>query len=243
MVIRKARGAGGSGGFNREEREAVAVPILRRCGHEEMIKIYGDPGKSRYYAAQELMDCGKCRNAVFTDEDNAAVQAGKRVALEGSDRQVPWAQTIRSARAAGFAVIMQGCRAIGQKLFLAKKLTAEERESGLLAVKEAIVDLMMGHCDFDPDEFGQHSGHARWWIDAKDLTNRAIIGLLVPERDVMGGMFGGGDDDHSGIFVVKATPVDEPRNAWDREEVAARAIPPAKVGLRDADLDLDDLPF
>jgi hypothetical protein len=208
-----------------------------------MIKIYGDPGKSRYYAAQELMDCGKCRNAVFIDEDNAAVQAGKRVALEGSDRQVPWAQTIRSVRAAGFAEIMQGVRAIGQKLFLAKKLTAEERESGLLAAKEAIVDLMMGNCDFDPDEFGQHSGHARWWIDAKDLTNRAILGLLVPERDVMGGMFGGGDDDHSGIFIVKPAPVDEPRDAWDREEVAARAIPPAKASHRDDDVDLDDFPF
>jgi hypothetical protein len=247
MVIRKARGAT-TDGFTRTERDAVEVPITRRCGHEETIKIYGDPTTSRYYAAQELQDCRKCKNAVFIDEDNAAVKAGKRVALEGSERQVPWAQTIRSVRAAAFAEYMSGARLIGQKLFLAKKLTAEQRESGLLAVKEAIIDLMMGNADFDPSEYGQHSGHARWWIDAKDLTARAIIALLLPERAILGGMFGGGDDDYSGVFmVVEAPPAagepSAPRDAWDREEAQARAIPPAKVAERGDDLDLDDCPF
>jgi hypothetical protein len=250
MVIRKARGATTGGGFNRSERDAVEVGIMRRCGHEETIKIFGDPGTSRYYAAQELQDCRKCKNAVFIDEDNAAVKAGKRVALEGSERQAPWAQTIRSVRAAAFAEYMAGARLIGQKLFLAKKLTAEQRESGLLAVKEAIVDLMMGDADFNPDEYGQHSGHARWWIDAKDLTARAIIALLVPERDVMGGMFGGDDDDYSGIFILAdvapaAGEPSAPRDAWDREEAQARAIPPAKAVAvaTDDQLDLDDFPF
>ena len=244
MVIRRARGAGSTGGFNQEQRELVAVPITRRCGHEETIKIYGDPGKSRYYAAQELQDCTRCRSAVFIDEDDAAVTAGKRIKLEGSERQVPWAQTIRVSRAAGFADIMAGARLIGQKLVIANKLSAADRDAGLLAAKEAIVDLMMGNCDFDPDEYGQHSGNARWWIDAKDLTNRAILALLIPERDILGGMFGGGDTDHSGIFVLHTTaPTDQPRDAWEREEVAARAIPPAKVAQRDDDLDLDDFPF
>lgn len=244
MVVRRARGAGSSGGFNQEQREAVAVPITRRCGHEETIKIYGDPGKSRYYAAQELQDCTRCRSAVFIDEDNAAVTAGKRIKLEGSERQVPWAQTIRVTRAAGFADYMAGARLIGQKLVLANKLAAADRDAGLLAAKEAITDLMMGAADFDPDEYGQHSGNARWWIDAKDLTNRAILALLIPERDIMGGMFGAGDGDYSGIFTLKApAPSADPRDAWEREEVAARAIPPAKVALRGDNLDLDDFPF
>ncbi len=247
MVIKRSLGDG----VGRVDREALPVTVMRRCGHEDVIRIYGDPSKSRYYAAQELLDCSKCRNAVWVDEDSAAVASGRRVPLEGSAKQVPWAQVIRSQRAEGFAAYMAGVRAIGQKLFIARRLDADAREAGLTAVREAIRDLMQGNLDFNPDEYGQHSGHARWWIDSKDLTPRAILGLIVPDRDVMGGLFGGGEDDHSGVFVT-VDPNPAPNTAGPplvavaeapATTRATNAIAAHAAMLRADLLDLDDAPF
>ena len=262
MIIRKARGTPGAPGeFGQQERPAVEVSITRRCGHQETIRIFGDPGTSRYYAAQELLDCRRCVNAPLVSEDNAAVKAGKRVVLEGSERQVEWAQTIRAARAAEYASYVGQVRGVAQRLVLAGKLTNADRDAGLLAVKEAITDLMLGQVDFDPDEFGMHAGHARWWIDHKDMASRAILALILDDRDILGGWFGGGDDDHSGAFILKAhrkpdtTPVPD---AWDREAdewvpdppplaLPITGRPPIKVLLpvtRATDYaDLDDSPF
>jgi len=83
--------------------------VTRECGHEEEIQIYG-PGKDREskaeYEATKL--CGTCYQAkIQADRKAESEQAAEQSkatglpALQGSDKQVAWAESVRAEYLAG----------------------------------------------------------------------------------------------------------------------------------------------
>jgi len=77
--------------------------ITMSCGHDETHQIYG-PGKDRqrkadYLASRVCSECYRTKQAAEREAANtsaaATAKAEKRPDLEGSERQVAWAESIR----------------------------------------------------------------------------------------------------------------------------------------------------
>lgn len=218
----KARVVRNTGGIGRPKAEGQPVAVTRSCGHVETINIFGDPATSTYYANQAAKACRACWGAESVAKDTAAVNAGRRIALEyKSDAQGAWAQRIRQGRAEKFGQYLRDVTELAASETRAGRLTKENAEAAIADIKAALNDLFLGAVDFDPAEFGQWSGHARWWIDARDLAEVAILALLMPDRDLMRG--NGKDVDLAGVFtrVEVIQPAKPAPTQWDIEEMDA----------------------
>jgi hypothetical protein len=232
----RARIVRNTGGIGRPKAEGAPVAITRSCGHVETISIYGDPATSTYYANQQARACRACWGAEAVAKDTAAVTAGRRIALESkSESQGAWAQRIRQGRAEKFVAYLRDVIELAATEMRAGRLQKADSEAAIADIKAALNDLFLGSVDFDPEEFGQWSGHARWWIDARELTEVAILALLMPDRDVM--RMRGKDVDLRGVFARVEIPAPAPTQ-WDVEEAAMAAKP-----AFDAGFEVDDNPF
>ena len=167
--------------------EKVDHLITHLCGHTATIQVFAgsNPDNSRWVQAQRDRDCRDCYTEKMVEADQAAVDAGKRVALDGGPKQVPWAQSVRQSRASEMRTWLESVTAVGAGAVKAGRLTQAEYEAAIQDVRGAFSDLMMG-VEFSTDDY-DHSGFAKWWIDGrKDKVEEGIIARLLPDRDVLG---------------------------------------------------------
>ena len=166
--------------------EKVDYEITHLCGHTATIQVFAgsNPDNSRWVQAQRDRDCRDCYTAKMVESDQASVDAGKRVALDGGPKQVPWAQSVRQSRASEMRTWLESVTAVGAGAIKAGRLTQAAYEAAIQDVRGAFSDLMMG-CEFSEDDY-DHSGYAKWWIDTQKDPLEGIIARLLPDRDVLG---------------------------------------------------------
>lgn len=99
--------------------------ITHRCGHEQTHQIYGSNSKGQRDRKEEWLaskDCTPCwqaeqdkaraeRQKAYAAENAAAAEANKSLpALQGSPKQIAWAETIRKTALEKMREIAQKCR-------------------------------------------------------------------------------------------------------------------------------------
>ena len=249
--------------------EKVDYEIQHLCGHTGIIQVFAgsNPENSRWVQAQRDKDCRDCYTAKMVEADQSSVDAGKRVALDGGPKQVPWAQSVRQARSAEMRTWLANVTTVGAGAVKAGRLTQAEYEAGIQDVRTAFSDLMLG-VEFSDDDY-DHSGYAKWWIDGRKDSLDSIIARLLPDRDVLGtGVFtrlsadGWTPAEDATLLPIEVEPEPEPvqRTATSlpgtapapynpharrgRAPVKVVAGPAAQQWEREvAELDLDDNPF
>lgn len=85
--------------------------ITRACGHTESVQIYGKVSeRDRLASHEERKDCAECyqakQAAARLAATNAAAESAKSAGLpvmDGSEKQVAWAETIRAKMIGGHA--------------------------------------------------------------------------------------------------------------------------------------------
>jgi len=166
--------------------EKIDYEIVFLCGHAGTIQVFAgfNPENSRWVQAQKDRDCRDCYTAKMVESDQASVDAGKRVALDGGPKQVPWAQSVRQSRASEMRTWLESVTAVGAGAVKAGRLTQAEFAAGIQDVRVAFSDLMMG-VEFSDEDY-DHSGYAKWWIDSRKDSLDGIIARLLPDRDILG---------------------------------------------------------
>jgi hypothetical protein len=214
------------------------VEVTRTCGHVEMLEVRGDPAKSAFLDNARLRVCGKCYRESQTERDAAAVAEGKRCALEGSERQIAWAQSIRQKRAVEFGNALNDATAWAKGQIEKGAFTVEFGKKRTKTVQQAIADLFTGKVtwvllDQEGQEFAARSNTARWWIDTREIEPRDMIASLLPQyrweqyRD------------WEPLFRDEA--VEE--QVDDDEPFAPEPVAPARGGRAKAQPDFDDEPW
>ena len=198
--------------------EKIDYEIVHLCGHTGIIQVFAgsNPDNSRWVQAQRDRDCRDCYTAKMVEADQASVDAGKRVALDGGPKQVPWAQSVRQSRASEMRTWLESVTAVGVGAVKAGRLTKAEFEAGIQDVRSAFSDLMLG-VEFSDEDY-DHSGYAKWWIDTrKEPLEAGIIARLLPDRDILGtGVFtrlsadGWTPADDATLLSVEVEPEPEP---------------------------------
>ena len=166
--------------------EKIDYEIVHLCGHTGIIQVFAgsNPDNSRWVQAQRDKDCRECYRAKMVESDQASVDAGKRVALDGYPQQVPWAQSVRQSRASEMRRWLESVTAVGAGAVKSGRLTQAEFEAGIQDVRVAFSDLMMG-VEFSDKDY-DHSGYSNWWIDTRKDALDTIIARLLPDRDILG---------------------------------------------------------
>lgn len=141
--------------------------ITHACGHNEVHQLYGRVRDRDYQetrlAARECSECERARWLAERAAENAAAahaaQAEGLPALQGTDRQVPWAESIRRS---GLDLARQIAHAIVEE---AEQWAArgDLAPAGVAAVRAAM-DRYVSHLE------GQV--HAGWWIDRREALAR-----------------------------------------------------------------------
>lgn len=68
--------------------------ITHKCGHIEVVNLYGsNEERERRIAYLESQECPECRKRA--EQERAMSLASELPALEGSEKQIAWAMTIR----------------------------------------------------------------------------------------------------------------------------------------------------
>ena len=132
--------------------------ILRTCGHIETANICGPtkdrPRQEQYEATKSCYDCYKAEQARKRTEQSAeaatAAEAAGLPALNGSDKQVAWAETIR-----------QECFRAAQNILAKLPTTVAQNpeQAKTLEICKGIV--------------GQTN--AGWWIDHRGLSFQTLV--------------------------------------------------------------------
>lgn len=166
---------------------STVVEVTRACGHVEQLEVRGDPARSAYLDNARMRDCGRCYREKQTAADTDAITQGKRCALEGSDRQVAWAQGIRQKRAVEFGRMLNDATAWAKvQAGRGDPLAVEVVRDRVRAVQGAISGLFLGKAswtllDQDGNEALVASYQARWWIDTRELEVRDMLATLLPQ--------------------------------------------------------------
>ena len=165
----------------------TVVEVTRACGHVEQLEVRGDPARSAYLDNARMRDCGRCYREKQTAADTDAVTQGKRCELEGSERQVAWAQGIRQKRAVEFGRMLNDATAWAKvQAGRGDPLAVEIVRDRVRAVQGAISGLFLGKAawtllDQDGNEALVASYQARWWIDTRELEVRDMLATLLPQ--------------------------------------------------------------
>lgn len=134
--------------------------VTYACGHEDEVQLYGKGSertrKLEWLATQDCPACEKAAREARNAEANAKaaaanVEAGLP-ALQGSDKQIAWAETIR----AQFIPGLQAKRA---------EIQAKATPENAATVEQA--------CSIINGIINQAS--AAWWIDRRDHANADIL--------------------------------------------------------------------
>lgn len=86
------------------------VKVRHACGHDGTAWDRGTKASADYLAEMTQQECSSClRQALF----QAAVDMARELALpdlEGSDKQVPWAITLRDGLRQGLGAVLEGAQ-------------------------------------------------------------------------------------------------------------------------------------
>lgn len=226
------------------QQRVTSVEVERACGHVEVLEVRGDPTRSTYLDNARLRDCAPCYRAKQTAADEQAVVDGKRCTLDGTEKQIAWAQGVRQRRALDFG------KALGEAVAWAK-VQAGNAKSGITIdfakqrttiVQGAIADLFKGGVTWallnqDGDEIEVSSNSARWWIDTRELAVRDLIAALTPqfawERY----------RDWEPLFRDIVSVEDDAPDAFEGMNVVPAAPVPSRKGAPKEEPLLDDEPF
>lgn len=211
------------------------VEVERTCGHVEMLEVRGDPARSAFLDNARLRMCGACYREAQSEKDRLAVAEGKRCKLEGSERQVGWAQSIRQKRAVEFGTVIHESTAWAKPMMATGAFTPEFAKARNKVVLAAIGELFMGKVtwallDQDGQEFAARSDAARWWIDTREISVRDMVASLLPQYRWEAFR------DWEPLFLDVVQPDEQ-------EDLSAYDIPAAKPSKRVPDPDFDDSPF
>lgn len=132
--------------------------VRRSCGHVEECKLFGKiEERKRRIARMETSPCKECVRASHEDENVAAATANSAAGLptlNGSDKQIAWAEQIRQRAVTAFAE--------AQSVIEAAAPDADSRQRALDTLA-TIRTRTMGTTD------------AGIWIDIRDRVNRPYI--------------------------------------------------------------------
>ena len=196
------------------QARVTQVEVERTCGHVEMLEVRGDPAQSAFLDNARLRMCGKCYRESQTERDRQAVSEGKRCELDGSQKQVAWAQSIRQKRAVEFGNALNDATAWAKGQIEKGAFTADFVKARNKVVLAAIGELFMGKVtwallDQDGQEFAAQSDSARWWIDTREMEPRDMIASLLPQYRWEGYR------DWEPLFRDEAPPEPEDVSAYD----------------------------
>lgn len=141
----------------------MKTAIEHSCGHRATVQLYGTnthgerDRKAAWLATQSCPDCAKVDRAEQRDERNqetaAQADANDWPTLNGTDRQIPWATTIRADTIAA----------------MAKRLNRHPDADIATRALAVWTDDALRHTD------------ASWWIDNRTNAVRAVTANLTPE--------------------------------------------------------------
>jgi len=135
--------------------------VTHTCGHSETVQLYG-PSKERerrltWLRSQSCLDCKRASHEGEARESRILSQMEGLPRLDGTDRQIAWAETIRRDKLTETAAMLAQLRADPQ---------AQEEPSQMLAIDAAERALR-----------AQRS--ASWWIDHRTDSGRYLIRSLL----------------------------------------------------------------
>ena len=208
----------------------ISETITRVCGHVETVQIDSARFRTRNaldarIASESKRDCRDCYRERVVAADIAAEQSGKRCQMDGTEKQMGWARSIRQKRATELRDWMTRVEEKGGVLVASGQITDESRVETLTLIRDAIIRAMKG--DFPESET------ARFWIDSRVETPIDFASIIFPERPVNGEVE---SKQH------RSLPADESSVffAWPTASlIAARAVPDKHMDLDQ----LDDTPF
>ena len=124
-----------------------------QCGHSIVEQLYGKTdGRYEHIERQKSRLCPDCYRAQQTEQAADHAEAAGLPKLTGSDKQIAWAETIRSKKLAEIAQQRADFEALG----LRKGATPENIAAGM-AQFDAVAAKVTVQAD------------ARFWIDNRDL--------------------------------------------------------------------------
>lgn len=163
------------------------VTITRSCGHDETVTVYfqNASGRERKIEWLEGFECSDCRHEREADEARAKMQEMNLVDLDGTAKQVRWAETIRADIIKNmtdfsemmWASIQTDAKAksvpFGLNDWLEKKLhTILEKEKAGQDRKALLTAMMEG---FDSALASMSSkNEASWWIDHRTESDMIL---------------------------------------------------------------------
>lgn len=143
--------------------------ITHICGHNETHQLYG-PGKDRTQRAKwlETTLCSDCYKAEQERQkiESAQIAAEENKesglpALEGTDKQITWAETIR-------AKIKAEMDSIISQIVTTEPQTSEQTQSKEWAIEDAKIIL--------------RQKKAAYWIDNRGMTARSLLKRRYDKR-------------------------------------------------------------
>ncbi len=128
--------------------------ITHQCGHSEEVQIYGPekerPGKREW---MERQPCPECRRAAATLSIGAWTLARGLVTLDGTEKQVVWANKIRKE-------LIEG---VERFVDLAKAMPEDPEADYIFRAHRWILK----------------QSKAAWWIDRRQHTGRTLLVSMI----------------------------------------------------------------
>lgn len=169
------------------QARVTQVEVERTCGHVEVLEVRGDPSRSAFLDNARLRECGRCYRERQTKVDGQAVDEGKRAPLQGSEKQIAWASSVRQKRAVEFGnAIHHGAAWVKAEMARDTTITLALAKARTKVMQQAISDLFLGKVtwallDQDGNEVEVDSDQARFWIDTRELEARDFIAAMLPQ--------------------------------------------------------------
>ncbi|MET8605691.1 hypothetical protein ABZV92_19330 [Streptomyces rubiginosohelvolus] len=161
--------------------------ITHACGHHETVQLYGKTSQREARARWlENSDCGSCwksrqdrRRAQDAERDAAANRSAGLPELQGSPRQITWAETIRAS-------MLDGLTLARERLTQASRTADGEEQRSRL-------ERHLQHTDRAHAAIAGVTS-AKWLIDHRDLQTRGLIqeaaqgtlGPRTPQQQTLG---------------------------------------------------------
>lgn len=171
--------------------------VSHLCGHDHTHQLTG-PQRTREYRLERLAgeDCPDCQSTAWEANRQAKQAADAAVAakaglpsLEGSEKQIAWANTIRADLLRSVAqAITQLERSPNQTLVMIAKACKVEDIAAIAALADAVIESG----DPGSPEFGamltaavelvNTELSAKWWIDNRGLSVRSLATVAADRK-------------------------------------------------------------
>lgn len=136
--------------------------ITHTCGHDEQVELFGKgTDRQSKIAWMEQQDCRACRNGaanVAATKANEANEAAGLPTLTGSEKQVSWAETVRTNQ---LAMVVRELDNV------AAAMARQGKSEAQIATDRAPIDAMVAKV--------QAQTSAAWWIDHRSDSLQTLL--------------------------------------------------------------------